>query len=599
MTVQVEAVKSVDQRDPGDGRTWSARLPAIREATAALLLYVLLALLLTIRAWDAPATHWIGSCCDQEQSMWFLRWIPYALAGGQSPFVTGQLNAPDGVNLMWNASMPLVGTVMAPVTLAAGPLVAYNVAIVAAIATSGWACFLALRRFTEGLLGPLVGGAVYAMSPYVASHAALHLNLVVVWAPPAFLILFHELVVRDRYSPRLVGVLLGVVAGLQLLTFEELLATSAVSAAVLAGILAIVVHDRALIIARGGRMARAVIPAAAAFLALGAWPLAVQFLGPQRVSGRLLDSADFATDLLNLVLPTKYQQFAPAAATAISDHFSVLFHEATGYVGLPLLLVIALGAGLRWSDLRLRVATIAAVAMFVLSLGPSLRVGGADTGIPMPWLPFSVLPLLEHALPGRLTLYMWLAIALIVAVIIERLATIRRSRAVPGLAVLGLALAFAAPATLTSSTTSVPAFFASWDRQGIGADAIVLAAPYFTDGAGAAPMLWAAVAGDAPRLYEAYAYVPGADGRPRYGPEPTRLSGIMEAIQDGDGSYLVARGPIRAQALGDLANAGITHVIVGPMKRQAQMVAFFTDLLGRPPVEVDGVQLWRGPFGSG
>jgi hypothetical protein len=34
-------------------------------------------------------------------------------------------------------------------------------------------------------------------------------------------------------------------------------------------------------------------------------------------------------------------------------------------------------------------------------------------------------------------------------------------------------------------------------------------------------------------------------------------------------------------------------VIVGPMQNRKQMVVFFTDLFGRPPLEVDGVQIWR------
>jgi hypothetical protein len=46
--------------------------------------------------------------------------------------------------------------------------------------------------------------------------------------------------------------------------------------------------------------------------------------------------------------------------------------------------------------------------------------------------------------------------------------------------------------------------------------------------------------------------------------------------------------------LRDIADNGITDVIVGPMDHRAAMVAFFTDLFGRPPQEADGVQLWRG-----
>jgi hypothetical protein len=247
----------------------------------------------------------------------------------------------------------------------------------------------------------------------------------------------------------------------------------------------------------------------------------------------------------------------------------------------------------RWADLRIRVAGLMAAAMLVLSLGQTLRVGGVVTDVPLPWLPISMLPLLEHAIPGRLTLYMWLAVAAIVAVAVDELRARPARYAAPRLAMLGLALVVAFPAPLGSSTAEVPEFFRSFDRQGIDDDAIVLVAPHFTNGAGAAPMLWAAVAGNRPRLYEAYAFVPDEDGNPRYGPASTQLTRIMERIQD-DGVTMVARGAVREQALRDIADNGITDVIVGPMRNREQMVVFFTDLFGRPPVEIDGVQLWRG-----
>ncbi len=69
-------------------------------------------------------------------------------------------------------------------------------------------------------------------------------------------------------------------------------------------------------------------------------PLAVQFAGPLRLTERVQDTAAFSTDLLNLVLPTRYQLLAPEAATSISHEFSGLYHEATAYVGLPLLVIL-------------------------------------------------------------------------------------------------------------------------------------------------------------------------------------------------------------------------------------------------------------------
>jgi hypothetical protein len=50
---------------------------------------------------------------------------------------------------------------------------------------------------------------------------------------------------------------------------------------------------------------------------------------------------------------------------------------------------------------------------------------------------------------------------------------------------------------------------------------------------------------------------------------------------------------VRDQVSRDLVGADVRHVVVGPMDHGGQMAAFFEDLLGRPPEEVDGVLLWR------
>jgi hypothetical protein len=66
----------------------------------------------------------------------------------------------------------------------------------------------------------------------------------------------------------------------------------------------------------------------------------------------------------------------------------------------------------------------------------------------------------------------------------------------------------------------------------------------------------------------------------------------MIRIQD-TGTATVARGEERTAAVADLATDQVADVIVGPMPHRAEMVAFFTDLLGAPPVETGGVELWR------
>ena len=560
-----------------------------RPGLAALLLYLIAALLLTWDAWASPTTQWIGSCCDPEQTFWFLGWIPYAIRHGVDPFVTTQLNAPDAVNLMWNTSIPLWSLLAAPITILAGPILAYNVLLLGAIVASAAAGRLAVGRFVGGTVAPLVGGAVYGFSPYVVSHAILHLDLAMAWLPPLVLVVVHDLL-AGRRSPLRSGLLLGLLAVAELLTTEELVLTTAVAAAITLAVLA--VQRRSQIRAAIARLAPMLITAAAVGAVLGAWPLAVQFLGPGRISGRLIDTGPYSTDLLNLVFPTRLQLLAPPVATAISDGFSGLYHEADAYLGGPLIVLLGVVVVRGRHDLRVRTAAIVGLALLVLSMGATLRVSGPSTGLPLPWALVAGLPIAEDVIASRFVVFAWLAVAILVGVAIEWSLRVPRREAVPRLVAIGLALLFVLPAPIPSRTATVPDFFVRWSDEGLRPDATVLVAPFFRDGAGADPMLWAAVAGDEPRMPEAYAYVPRPGGQAGYGPAPTQLSQLMEAIQDGTVT-IVARGAVRDQVATDLRAKGITDVIVGPMTRDGAMLAFFRDLFGRDPEAVDGVWIWR------
>ena len=106
-------------------------------------------------------------------------------------------------------------------------------------------------------------------------------------------------------------------------------------------------------------------------------------------------------------------------------------------------------------------------------------------------------------------------------------------------------------------------------------------------------MLWGAVAGDSFAMPEAYAFIPiNSRGDPNYGPPPDALNTIMQRIQD-TGVVIVVRGFLRSVVADVLKADGVKDVVVGPMANRGQMVAFFTDLFGRPPAQIDGVQLWR------
>ena len=117
-------------------------------------------------------------------------------------------------------------------------------------------------------------------------------------------------------------------------------------------------------------------------------------------------------DLLSWVVPSPTWQALAAGAHPYAGGF--------GYLGLPLVVLLLLAGAQLWRSPGARVALLAVAIASIASLGASLRVGGHDTGIPLPWTLLDDLPLLRYALPIRLSVFVFLPAAVLVAMWLAR-----------------------------------------------------------------------------------------------------------------------------------------------------------------------------------
>src|SRR5260370_799448 len=76
-----------------------------------------------------PASRTVaGNPDDAGLFGWYLRYAATAVAHGHLPgLITTALNAPQGINVMWNTSVLLPGIALSPVTLLFGPQVSLTV----------------------------------------------------------------------------------------------------------------------------------------------------------------------------------------------------------------------------------------------------------------------------------------------------------------------------------------------------------------------------------------------------------------------------------------------------------------------------------------
>jgi hypothetical protein len=428
---------------------------------------------------SAPAT-------DPGTFMWALTWWPWAVGHQANPFVTHLVWWPHGFNMAWATGVPGVALLLWPVTAAFGPVVSYNVAMLAAPGLAAWTAFLLCRQVTGRLCPSAVGGFVFGFSSYELAHLTAHPNFALVFPLPlvASLVLAH---VRGRLStPAFVGLLTGVLILEFLISAEVFLGLVLFGGFTLLGVLRWSdAGTRARLVATG----RWVV-AALALTGLVVSPyLAYALAGGVRGIPSSWPSI-YSTDLANLVLPTRTAWAGGEALRMTTRHTHAGVGEDGAYFGL-LLVVVAGFALSRWGTRTGKLLLGVFGLSVVTSLGPELHVLGQPV-VPSVWAPFSRLPLIQDALPSRFIVYAWLAAAVMTAM---WLAEARRRLWIRwGTAIVTVALLLPnLQSNLWRNTVDTPAFFISGAyRQYVRPGTSVLAVPF---GGNGFSLLWQAQEG--------------------------------------------------------------------------------------------------------
>jgi hypothetical protein len=543
--------------------------------------------LLLASVWTSPATRTLGGGVgDPGLFAWFLRWTTFAAGRRISPLVSDYLNHPDGINLMWNTWVPLPGLLLSPLTLLLGPVLTFNVLVTLAYGLSAWSAYLAIHRYVPSHGAAACGGLVYGFSPAMVGHSH-HPNLILIFLLPWLFVLLDEILDRQRGSPVWLGVGLGVVAAAQLLTGAEVFAGMVLLGLVL--LVLLLAANRHSLRDKGLYAATALAVSVVVFEVLVAWPLRAQIAGPARVHADITEEVRGSSDLLALVTPSRLSAIAPEAAVRLSDQFT---GTKETYLGIPLLFVVALVAARRRSPV-VRVGATMLVVCMVLSLGSRLRVGGLVSPVPLPWTVVESLPVLWHMVPARLALFTALFAGLLLAVALEDLWGGGWRRRVLAVAAAVLALAFLVPsAPLSSAPVATPEFFTGAAVTTLPRDGVALVVPFPRKGRDNQAMLWQAQAGMWFKMPGGYFVGPGPDGGTLREAPPTTTSRVLDRIRRG-GHPPALTPALRRWIAADLARWRVASVVLGPMPNRRAMAGFLTDLLGRPPEQLAGVELWR------
>jgi hypothetical protein len=375
--------------------------------------YLLAAVAVTWRLWADPANLMQAHTGDIDQFAWFMRYDATAIAHGRLPaLVTTAMNAPYGVNLMWNTSFMLPGILLTPVTLLAGPQTSLTVALTLGFAGSAASLFLVLRRWGASVLAAALGGAVYGFSPALVHNGLSHYQVQFVLLPPLMIDALLR-IMTGRGSTVRNGIWLGLLVAGQLFIGEEVLVFTAVVSVVLA--VSIAASWPKEVLRRVRPTAIGLATAAAVALPICGYALWVQLHGVAVSAGASRTSlSGFVTPSSDLLFHTK----ASAAAVAQSPAQGVYF----SYLGWPLLVTLLAAIAIFWGNRKIRTAGVTFLVLEWFSLGSHVLPfhGMRLPAALLPWYWLYRLPVLGSALPYRLPILAAGAAAVVLALSLDQ-----------------------------------------------------------------------------------------------------------------------------------------------------------------------------------
>ena len=581
-------------------------------------------LAISTAAWWQLLAHGFGTVlpagsADPAQEVWFLAWVPHALGAGLDPFFSHAVFAPSGVNLLDNTSMELLGLLLAPVTVTAGPVASFDVAVLLAPALSALGAFALCRRHVTWLPAAFCGGLCYGFGPFLTGDLRYgHLDLTWLVLPPLIFWCLDALLVRGTRRPALTGAVLGILVVAQFFVSTEMLAITALTA-VLSAMVVSLGWPRSVVPSLAGAW-RGLLIATVIVAAALAYPFWYVVAGPRHFDGPVWHHVGtIAASLAATVEP--HAELAGVAFISGSNG---------SYLGIALLAVLVAGAAALWRSALLRVLLLTALAAYVASLGYALHVGHRALGVALPAAALGHTPLLDSIVPERFAAMVDLFCGLALAVIADHLRRWERPRAQPEKAAAGDGPADPrAPSHPTSAKPAAPllvalslavcAFalvpFAALGRWPYAVSAVRRAAvaqpmPAVALGGGertapvvaiypAAPawaadeMVWQAEVDFSFSLAGGYAIVPGAGSHAVESPPLDALWLVFAAGSLHELRLPLTRGA-RAAVLGDLRALGVDDVVVlGGAEGSQSVRRALDEVLGPPAGGKGGAARWR------
>lgn len=400
----------------------------------ALATYTALTLAFFAPTLPTLTTRMIGPPEDNMQFLWNIWWVGKVLLSGQGSLMfSPMLFAPQGGSLLYH-SMTLANTIPGALlvdTLSYATI--YNALTLLTYPLSALGAFLLVRYLLRNWWLALLGGFIFAFSPWHYVQSLHHLNLAAFQWLPFFVLFFMRAIKEKRLLHLFLAALFLTLASLCSWNFLIFCGYFMVFAYIY-----LALRRRRLWLPDVAK--RAVAIAGVSLLALSVW-LVPMILATFGQGGASAPGHNWmVADLAGLILPQKHhllgswQPFAAVTATYTGTPW-----EATTYLGVFVLILVMLNLR-RLSSIAAKYL-LGALSALVLAWGAHPHIAGWSLPIILPYRIIEHLPFLSNIrAPGRHIIFVYLFLAVLVPLALKLICDRIRNRRLGHVVVAGALL---------------------------------------------------------------------------------------------------------------------------------------------------------------
>ena len=379
------------------------------DSIVAILVYTSVTLLYCYPVLGSFSTAMLGPPEDNMLSYWNLWWLQdKVLTGDGTLTCTSYLYYPEGTSMYYHAWTFYNLALASILGLFFSPAAVYNIIVLSTFPLAGIGAFLLVRYITKNSWIALLGGFIFAFSPFHVARVLHHANLSSLQFLPLFVLFFIKAIKGKGVRNIVLAAVFMLLNALCDWTYMIFCCYF-----VIMSYIYLAIRRRRLVLRNVIFKSAAIV--GSTIIVVSPWLWKMVSLAFQHPEIKGVGRTDYVADMLGYIVPGSLHWLSETdIVSAVNSTYTGNYWESATYLGIPAILIVIV-ASHKYLPVMAKYM-LGALAFFILTFGPELHILGQAIPVVLPDTVIAFIPLLSSVrAPARYVVFVYLFWSIIVS----------------------------------------------------------------------------------------------------------------------------------------------------------------------------------------